>query len=354
MTGLFNELIIRETSFKNRIAVSPMCQYSAEDGFASDWHLVHLGSRAVGGAGLVILEATAVSPEGRISPGDLGIWKDEQVQPLRRITDFISAQGAIPGIQLGHAGRKASKTSPWQGDKQLLTEDGGWDTLCSSALPFSEEDRVPAEMTTEDIESIKKAFKQAVRRSLDAGFRVIEIHAAHGYLIHQFLSPLCNKRTDNYGGSFENRIRFLMEIIYDISPMLSGDNPLFVRISATDWHENGWSIEDSVRLGKELKEAGVDLVDCSSGGIIPGLIIPTGPAYQVELAARIRREAGIMTAAVGIITNASLASEILSSGSADLVLMGRELLRNPYFPLQAAKEVGADITWPVQYQRARR
>ncbi|WP_374166837.1 NADPH dehydrogenase NamA [Arcticibacter sp. MXS-1] len=354
MAHLFTPLRIREVELKNRIAVSPMCQYSAEDGFLNDWHFVHLGSRAVGGAGLVIVEATAVAPEGRITPSDLGIWKEEHIGPLKRAVDFIHSQGSVAGIQLAHAGRKASKSSPWNGDRYLSAEEGGWQTVAPSALPFSEGDRLPHALTPEDIEKVIISFHAAAFRAVKAGFKVLEIHAAHGYLLHEFLSPLSNFRTDGYGGSFDNRIRLLLEVTEAVRQAWPPELPLFVRISSTDWVEGGWTAGDSVKLAKVLKEKGVDLIDCSSGGNIPNVKIPAGPDYQVEFAEKVRKEAAIMTGAVGIITEPQQAENILGSGRADLILLAREMLRDPYFPLHAAKALGADISWPVQYERAKR
>lgn len=351
---LFSPYKIKGIELKNRIVVSPMCQYSAHDGFANDWHLVHLGSRAVGGAGLIITEATAVSPEGRISPFDLGIWKDEHIENLKRITGFIAAQGCVPGTQLAHAGRKASKTEPWNGDKQVPIQEGGWKTVAPSAIPFSEDSDTPEALTTDGINKVVADFKAAATRALAAGFKVIEIHAAHGYLIHQFLSPLSNKRTDDYGGPFENRIRLLLDIVAEIRAVWPEDYPLLLRISASDWVENGWTIDDSVALAEVLLDNGVDLVDCSSGGNIPGVKIPVGPNYQVPFAAEVRKRSGMPTGAVGIIVSASQAEDIVASGEADLVIMAREMLRDPYFPLRAARELGVEVKWPVQYERAKR
>lgn len=339
---------------KNRIVVSPMCQYSGEDGFANDWHFVHLGSRAVGGAGLVFTEATAVSPEGRISPHDLGLWKDEHIEQLKKITHFIEQQGSVPGIQLAHAGRKASVTEPWNGDKLILPASGGWKTVAPSAIAFSEEKDTPAELNKESIYKIVNDFKQAAKRALAAGFRIIEIHGAHGYLVDEFLSPLSNKRGDAYGGSFENRIRFLLEVIEVVRSEWPEEYPLFLRISASDWAEGGWTIEDSVKLAGIVKEKGVDLVDCSSGGIVSYARIPAKPNYQVPFAEAVRK-AGILTGAVGIIVTTEQAEAILANGQADLIFMARELLRDPYFPLRAARELGYDeMVWPVQYERAKR
>lgn len=353
MTTLFTPLTIRKITLRNRIMVSPMCQYSSEDGFANDWHLVHLGSRAVGGAALVMTEATAVSPEGRISPQDLGIWKDEHIERLRGITSFIHQQGAVAGIQLAHAGRKASHLRPWEGGGQLPSSGGGWKTVAPSALAFREEEEAPLALSAADIRQVTADFGAAAARALTAGFKVIELHAAHGYLIHQFLSPLSNQRDDAYGGSLENRIRFLVEITEAVRTVWPEDLPLFVRISATDWKENGWDVESSVQLARILKTKGVDLIDCSSGGLVPNAHITTGPGYQVPFAERIRRETGILTGAVGQITGVQQADGILSNERADLVVMARELLRAPYFPLHAAHELETDIPWPVQYQRAK-
>ncbi|KUG05866.1 NADH:flavin oxidoreductase/NADH oxidase [Solirubrum puertoriconensis] len=351
--ALFSPLTLRGVTLKNRIAVSPMCQYSSTDGFSNDWHLVHLGSRAVGGAALIILEATAVSPEGRITPDDLGIWKDEHIAGLQRLTAFMEAHGAVPGIQLAHAGRKASHSSPWKGGTVVPESQGGWPTVAPSALPFSPEEPAPVELDLAGIEKVKADFRAATWRALDAGFRVIELHAAHGYLFHEFLSPLSNQRTDAYGGSFENRIRLLVEVVESTRELLPADYPLVVRISATDWTEGGWSDDDSVALAQVLKTKGVDLVDCSTGGNVPAAAIPVGPNYQVPFAERIRREAGIATGAVGLITTAADAEQIVASGQADLVLLGRELLRDPYFPLHAAEKLGAEVEWPNQYVRAK-
>jgi 2,4-dienoyl-CoA reductase-like NADH-dependent reductase (Old Yellow Enzyme family) len=354
MSLLFAPLQIRNIVFRNRIAVSPMCQYSAQHGLANDWHLVHLGSRAVGGAGLVIAEATAVLPEGRISAHDLGLWNDEQIAPLRRIATFIEEQGAVSGIQLAHAGRKASLTEPWNGDTQLPAAMGGWQTVAPSAIPFDTDRDTPQELTTEGISNIVAAFAAAAARAQQAGFRVVEIHGAHGYLINEFLSPLSNTRTDSYGGSFENRIRFLLQIIDAVRAVWPQEYPLFLRISATDWADGGWTLEDSLRLAPIVKEKGVDLIDCSTGGNAATAKIPARPGYQVPFAAAVR-QTGIPTGAVGIIVTAAQAEEILARQEADLIFMARELLRNPYFPLHAAATLGYDdMQWPVQYERAKR
>jgi len=354
MSLLFSSIDIKNISLKNRIVVSPMCQYSAVDGHASDWHLVHLGSRAVGGAGLIIQEATAVSPEGRISPGDLGIWSDDHLPMLKRITDFIHNNGSIAGIQLAHAGRKASFDAPWKGSKCLSEAEGGWIPFGPSAIPFNEGDTVPKELSVDDIKQVKADFRSATERALAAGYKVIELHGAHGYLIHEFFSPLSNKRTDQYGGSFENRIRFLLEILDEVQQVWPAENPLFVRISATDWAEGGWTSEESVSLSKVLKEKGVDLIDCSSGGLVPYQKIPVFAGYQVQFAEAVKSGADILTGAVGLITEPQQAEDILQESKADLIFLARELLRDPYFPLHAAKVLGDDIKWPDQYDRAKR
>ncbi|WP_207535013.1 NADH:flavin oxidoreductase/NADH oxidase [Desertivirga arenae] len=353
MSLLFSPLRIREVEFKNRIGVSPMCQYSSEDGYVNDWHLVHLGSRAVGGAGLIIIEAAAIAPEGRITPKDLGIWSDDHIKGLKQIVDFIHGQGSVAGIQLAHAGRKASTREPWNGSASIPLEEGGWQTLAPSAIPFSEDHNTPRSLSSEDLEQIKIEFQSAAKRAFDAGFKVVEIHAAHGYLLHEFLSPLSNNRADTYGGSFENRIKFLLEVVETVRLVWPADLPLFVRISATDWVQGGWTKEDSIRLGEILKTKEVDLLDCSTGGNVPKADIPAGPGYQVEFSEAVRKT-GILTAAVGIITSPEQAESIISKGKADLVLLAREMLRDPYFPLHAAKVLGVDIPWPVQYERAKR
>lgn len=330
-----------------------MCQYSATDGFANDWHLVHLGSRAVGGAGLIIVEATAVTEAGRISAGDLGIWKDGHIEFLQRIATFIKMQGSVPGIQLAHAGRKASHHAPWNGGKALTKEEGAWQTIAPSAIAFHPEEPAPLQMSIADIRQCINDFNSATQRAIDAGFQIIELHAAHGYLINEFLSPLSNKRTDEYGGSFENRIRFLLEIVEATRKIMGGDLPLFVRISATDWVPGGWSIEDSVALSKILKAASVDLIDCSSGGNSAEQKIAAGPLYQVPFAEKIKKESAVLTGAVGMITTIAEAEQIIKNEQADLVIMARQLLRDPYFALHAARHTGADVDWPVQYQRAK-
>jgi len=352
MTKLFSTLAIRNIALKNRIVVSPMCQYTASDGFTNDWHLVHLGSRAVGGAGLIMSEATAVSPEGRITPGDAGMWKDEHIPGFRRITDFIQQMGSVAGIQLAHAGRKASCAVPWEGGKQLQISEGGWRTVAPSALPFVREDRIPTPLDEEGIRKVIADYKAAAIRALKAGFKIAEIHSAHGYLLHEFLSPLSNQRNDQYGGSFENRTRLLLQVVDAVKSIWPSDNPLFVRISATDWTEGGWMPEDAVKLASLLKDREVDLIDCSGGGNVAHAKIPTGPGFQVPFSEAIRKT-GILTGAVGLITSAVQAESILQANQADLVFLAREMLRNPYFPLQAAQELGAEVAWPSQYLRSK-
>jgi 2,4-dienoyl-CoA reductase-like NADH-dependent reductase (Old Yellow Enzyme family) len=354
MAKLFQPLQIRSIELKNRIVVSPMCQYSSIDGFANDWHLVHLGSRAVGGASLVIAEATAVSAEGRITPHDLGIYKEEHVEFLKRITGFVQSQNAVAGIQLAHAGRKASHHRPWDGNAALKENEGAWTTVAPSSTPYKEGEPVPHQLSKEEIKNIIQQFKKAVLRAKEAGFQIIELHAAHGYLIHEFLSPLSNQRKDEYGGSFENRIRFLLEITDEVRRVWNEDLPLFVRISATDWVEGGWSIEESVELSRILKTKAVDVIDCSSGGNSPAQKIAVGPLYQTPFAERIKKETGMMTGAVGLITSAVQAENIIEKEQADLVLLARQLLREPNFPLHAAKELGEDVAWPPQYERAKK
>lgn len=351
---LFSSIKIKELTFKNRIVISPMCQYSSIDGFANDWHLVHLGSRASGGAGLIIQEATAVSPEGRISPEDLGIWKDEHIKKLKAITAFIKSQNAVPGIQLAHAGRKASVSSPWKGNKKLDASQGGWQTVAPSAIPYHDsEPFLPEELDKNGIQKVIADFKAAAKRAVQAGYEVLEIHAAHGYLNHQFLSPLSNSRTDEYGGSFENRIRFTMEVLEAVQTEWPENLPLFVRISSTDWAEGGWNVEESIQLSKILKEKGVDLIDVSSGGAVSHQKITLGPGYQVPFAERIKKEVGILTGTVGLITDAFQAESILQNKQADMVLFARESLRNPNLGLDFAKALGAEVDWPKQYERAK-
>ncbi|MBF2707189.1 NADH:flavin oxidoreductase/NADH oxidase [Flavobacterium soyangense] len=350
---LFSTIQIKSITFKNRIAISPMCQYSAEDGFANDWHLVHLGSRASGGAALIIQEATAVSPEGRISRGDLGLWKDEHIEKLQSVNRFIVSQNAIPGIQLAHAGRKASVSEPWNGNKKLDETNEGWDPVAPSAVPFHSNEKAPIALDKTGIQKVISDFKSATKRALKAGFKAVEIHAAHGYLLHEFLSPLSNFRTDEYGESFENRIRLLLEVLEAVQSEWPANLPLFIRISATDWADGGWNIEESVQLSQLLKEKGVDLIDVSSGGLVTNQQIPLGPNYQVPFAERIKKEAGILTGAVGLITEATQAEEIVATGKSDLVLFARESLRDPNLALNFAKELGVDVPWPIQYQRAK-
>lgn len=354
-TQLFSPLQLRDLTFKNRIFVSPMCQYSAQDGVPNSWHMVHLGSRAIGGAALVIAEATAVKDIGRISPGDLGIWNDKQVEAFKPIVQFIKDNGAVPGIQLAHAGRKASVSAPWDGNRKVDPKDGGWIPEAPSPVPFSSEYPTPREIQKSDLEGLLKDFVAATERSLKAGFQVVELHMAHGYLMHEFLSPLSNHRTDEYGGSLENRMRFPLQVAAAVRKTWPANWPVFIRISATDWApEGGWDADQSVQFAKELKKLGIDFIDCSSGGTLERPKIPVGPGYQVEFASRIRQEADIPTGAVGMITNAIQAETILREKLADAVLLARELLRDPYFPLHAAKELGADIAWPKQYERAKR
>lgn len=353
MAALFDPLTIRDLKFANRVFVSPMCQYSSTGGYANDWHFVHLGSRAVGGAGLVLTEATAVLPEGRISPHDLGIWDDGHIEMLSRIVRFIHEQGSIAGMQLAHAGRKASTRRPWEEPGTVPESEGGWEKVVApSPLRFADNYPMPQALTGDGIREVVAAFAKAAQRACQAGFRVVEIHAAHGYLIHEFLSPLSNKRDDEYGGSFDNRIRFIVEIVRAIRSTWPKELPLFVRISATDWVDGGWDIEQSVRLAGRLKQLDVDLVDCSSGGAVPHAKIPVGPGYQTAFAERIRREAGIMTGAVGMITSPVQAEHIIRTEQADAVIIAREFLRNPYWPLHAARKLDRPIAWPVQYLRA--
>ena len=355
MAHLFDPLTLKSVTLRNRIGVSPMCMYSAEGGLVNDWHFVHLGSRAVGGAGLVIQEATAVLPEGRITPGDAGIWMDAHVEPLARLNRFIKAQGAVAGIQLAHAGRKASAALPWKGGAHLADTAGGWEPVGPSPIAWGEElDRVPRELSVSDIHHVIGAFVSAAQRAAAAGFEWVEIHAAHGYLAHEFLSPISNQRTDEYGGSFENRIRFVLELTAAVRAVWPEKYPLTARLSCTDWAAGGWSLDESVELARRLKAAGVDLIDCSSGGTVPHARIPVRPGYQVEFAERIRREAGVATAAVGLISDPTQADGILRNGQADLVLLARELLRDPYWPYHAARALGKTdrLPPPLQYGRA--
>ena len=351
--ALFQPLKQRDLILRNRIAVSPMCQYSSEDGFSSDWHLVHLGSRAVGGAAVVTTEATAVTPEGRISPQDLGIWKDEHLEGLGRIARFIAAHGAVPGIQLAHAGRKASTARPWDGGGAVAPEAGGWQPVGPGAEAFVDTYPVPRALRLEELPGVVGAFEAAARRSLAAGFQLVEIHAAHGYLLHQFLSPLVNRRADGYGGDFEGRARLTLEVTRAVRKVWPEEWPVWVRLSATDWAEGGWDVEDSIRLARRLAAEGVDLIDCSSGGAVSHQKIQLGPGYQVPFSERIRREAGMATGAVGLITEPAQAEAIVASGQADLVSLARAELRHPYWPLQAAHALGLDWRWPDQYLRAK-
>ena len=353
MTHLFEPLTLRSVTLPNRIVVSPMCQYTSVDGTANDWHLVHLGSRAAGGAGLVLTEAVAVTPQGRISPHDLGFLSDDQIEPLARIVHFISQRGSVAGIQLAHAGRKGSTSPPWENRGVTLTEaEGGWPIVAPSAVPYDDGCIVPTALTEEGIQEITAAFVQAAGRALLAGFQVAEVHAAHGYLLHQFLSPLSNRRSDSYGGSFENRIRLLREVVTAVRNVWPDHLPLLVRISATDWVEGGWDLEQSLELVRQLIPLGVDLIDCSSGGSAPHAKVPVGPGYQTQFAEQIRRETGSRTSAVGMITDPAQADHIIRSGQADLVLLARELLRDPQWPLRAARELGHLVPWPAQYVRS--
>ncbi len=352
MATLFDPLTIRDVTFRNRIAVSPMCQYSSTDGYATDWHLVHLGSRAVGGAALVMTEAAAVLPEGRISPQDLGIWDDGHIEMLSRIVDFIHGHGALAGMQLAHAGRKASTYAPWRGRNAVPESEGGWQVFGPGADPFSKDYPRPQPLTLDGIRSVAEAFAHGARRAREAGFDVIEIHGAHGYLIHEFLSPFSNHRQDEYGGSLENRTRLARRVVKAVREVWPEHLPLFLRISATDWEEGGWDPVQSVELARQVRDLGVDLVDCSSGGNILHAQIPAGPGFQTPFAERIRREANILTGSVGFITAPAQADHVLRSGQADMVLLAREMLRDPYWPLRAARELGYPTTWPVQYLRA--
>ena len=350
---LFSPFQLRQETFKNRIFVSPMCQYSSVEGMPNDWHLVHLGSRAVGGAALVMVEATAVSPEGRISPHDSGMWSDGHVKGFQRITAFIKAQGSVPGMQLAHAGRKASVDVPWRGDKPLSPEQGGWQPMAPSPLPFQDLSPVPAEMTQQNLEEVASQFRAAAERSLQAGFEVLELHMAHGYLLHEFLSPLSNRRKDDFGGPLEKRERFPLKVAETVRGVWPQALPLFVRISCTDWVEGGWDLGQSIDFCRRLKDIGVDLIDCSSGGLVPDAVIPAGPGYQIPLSAAIRREVGVPTGAVGYITEPVQAEQIIATGQADAVFLAREMLRRPYWPLQAARALNVDIPWPGQYRRAK-
>lgn len=353
MSLLFSPLPLRDLVIRNRVFVSPMCQYSARDGAPDNWHLVHLGSRAVGGAGLVMAEATAVAPEGRISPADTGIWNDLQAEAFRPIAEFIRSQGAVPAIQIAHAGRKASTSAPWLRGKPLQPEGGAWETIAPSPIPFTDGYATPREMSHSDISSVVDAFAFAALRALRAGFDVIEIHAAHGYLLHEFLSPLSNHRTDEYGGALENRMRMVLQVAEAVRASIPRTLPVFVRISATDWTEGGWDLPQSIALARALARVGIDFIDCSSGGNVPKANIPVGPGYQAPFAEAIRREASIATGAVGMIIEPAQAEQILAAGQADAVLLARSFLYDPYWPLHAAEALGAEMEWPVQYGRVR-
>lgn len=354
MSLLLEPFTIRQLTLLNRVAVSPMCQYSSVDGLANDWHLVHLGSRAVGGAGLVIFEATAVTEDGRITPEDLGLWNDEQIEPLQRITRFIAAQGAVAGIQLAHAGRKSSTWRPWLGKHgSIPVSDGGWVPVGPSPIAFDPNHTAPTQLDDAQIQVIIEAFVASTKRALIAGFKVVELHAAHGYLLHQFLSPISNQRRDQYGGSFENRIRLTLQVTEAVRAVWPEELPLFVRVSATDWVEDGWNPDETVELARRLKDLGVDLIDVSSGGTAANAEIPVGPGYQTRFAERVRKESGIATGTVGMITEPAQAEHILRTGQADLILLARELLRDPYWPLHADDDLGGrKAVWPAQYHRA--
>ena len=353
MSHLFTPLTFRELTIRNRIFVSPMCQYSSRNGMPLDWHLVHLGSRAVGGAGLVMVEASAVSAQGRISPDDSGIWNSDQAAAFTPIANFIREQGAVPAIQLAHAGRKASTDLPWKGSRPLDAKNRGWQTIAPSAIPFSAEHPVPREATTQDLETILGQFASAARRSAEAGFEAVEIHMAHGYLLHEFLSPLSNQRGDEFGGSLENRLRFPLRVAKVVRDFFPEHLPVFVRISASDWMEGGWDLGQSMELCRRLKALGIDLVDCSSGGLVPEAAPPFGPGFQTPFSGAIRQEVGIATGAVGFITEPVQAEQIVATGQADAVFLARALLRDPYWPLHAAKALGVDLPWPLQYERAK-
>ena len=353
MNRLFSTFKLRDIEFKNRVFVSPMCQYSSRDGLPTDWHQVHLGSRAVGGAALVMVEATAVSPEGRISPFDSGIWTDKHAQQFQQITQFMQSQNCAPAVQLAHAGRKASTDAPWRGGKPLGEDANGWQPIAPSPIAFDAGYPVPREMTPQDIQDVVDQFVSAARRSLTAGFQVVELHMAHGYLLHEFLSPLSNHRTDHYGGALENRVRLPLEVAEAVRSIWPQELPLFVRISCTDWADGGWDLEQSIEFCKQLKKVGVDLIDCSSGALVPHAKIPAGPGFQIPFAAAIKRGADIATGSVGLITSPHQAEQTVATGQSDVVLLGREMLRDPYWPLHAAKALNAEIDWPVQYERGR-
>jgi 2,4-dienoyl-CoA reductase-like NADH-dependent reductase (Old Yellow Enzyme family) len=348
MRKLFSPLTLRGVTFRNRIFVSPMCQYSCTDGVPNDWHLVHLGSRAVGGAGLVMVEATAVTPEGRIAPADTGLWNDIQANAFKRISSVITSQGSIPGIQLAHAGRKASTAPPWKGGRPIEARDGGWQPVAPSPIPFAPGYPMPRELSPVEVEKLVMSFAEAAGRALQAGFKVVEVHMAHGYLLHEFLSPLSNHRQDEFGGSLEARGKFPQNVAAAVRAVWPDSFPVFVRISATDWVDNGWDLEQSIAFARCLRETGVDLIDCSSGGMVPDAEIPAGPGFQVPFSAAIRRDARVATGAVGLITNAQQAEQTLVCGDADAVFLGRAMLRDPYWPLHAAKDLGVDVPWPAQ------
>mgnify|MGYP001139556059 CR=1 FL=1 len=350
---LFSPLKLRELTFRNRIFVSPMCQYCATDGIPHDWHFVHIGSRAVGGAGLVMVEATAVTPEGRISPADIGLWNEAQAAAFGRISAFIALQGAVPGIQLAHAGRKASTAPPWKGGRPVQAGDGGWQPVAPSPIAFGSDHPTPHELSAVEIGELVARFAEAASRALQAGFKVIELHMAHGYLFHEFLSPVSNRRRDEFGGSLEARLKFPLAAAAAVRKVWPEALPVFVRISATDWVENGWDLEQSILFARRLREIGVDLIDCSSGGLVPDARIPAGPGYQVAFAAEIRARVGIATGAVGLITQAMQAEQIVATGQADVVILAREMLREPYWPLHAAGMLRTDVPWPSQYLRAK-
>lgn len=353
MSSLFSPLALRGLTLRNRVFVSPMCQYSCVDGLANDWHLVHLGSRAAGGAGLVMVEATGVVPEGRISPRDMGLWSDQHAQALAPIARFIKSTGSAPAIQLAHAGRKASTAAPWDGGGPVALDQGGWTPVAPSPLPFDEGDHVPRELSVAEINALSSSFAGAAVRALDAGFEVVELHYAHGYLGHSFLSPLSNRRTDQYGGSFDNRVRFALETAAAVRSVWPERLPLFVRVSAVDWVEGGWDLPQTIELAKRLKDIGVDFIDCSSGGAVPKARIHVGPGFQVPFAEAVRREAKIATGAVGLITEPEQAEKIVATGQADAVLLARQFLREPYWTQRAAAALGANAPWPVQYGRAK-
>jgi len=353
MSMLFSPLQMRELTFRNRVFVSPMCQYSSTDGLPNDWHLVHLGSRAVGGAGLVMVEASAVSPEGRISPADSGIWSDAHADAFEPIVAFIRAQGAVPGIQIAHAGRKAATAPPWEGGHPLSAAAGGWQPVAPSGVPFADGYPVPHALETAEIDRLVDLFAAAAERSARAGFQVVEIHMAHGYLLHSFLSPLSNRRQDDYGGTLENRARLPLRVAEAVRAVWPRELPVFVRISTTDWVEGGWDVQQSIRLASWLKELDVDLIDCSSAGLVADAVLPVGPGFQVPGATAVREGVGIATGAVGLITEPEQAEQIVATGLADAVLLARELLRDPYWPLHAARRLGVDLPWPVQYERAK-